>query len=187
VKVIVGLGNPGRQYELTRHNVGFMAVDRLAKRWNIAIRQEKHRALIGEGLTPGGERVALIKPMTFMNLSGEAVRSFLDYRKVSVDDLLVIYDDMDTPFGKLRLRYKGSAGGHNGIRSIIGRLGTEQFRRIRVGISRPPAGVDPVDYVLSPFHAEERAALEELLERVCDAAEAAVDGPFEKAMARFNG
>jgi PTH1 family peptidyl-tRNA hydrolase len=187
VKWIVGLGNPGRQYESTRHNIGFMVIDRLAQRWNITIGQEKHRSLIGEGWTPGGEKVALIKPMTYMNLSGEAVRSFMDYRKAALEDLLVIYDDLDTPFGKLRLRYQGSSGGHNGIRSIIQHAGTERFNRIRVGISRPPAGVDVAHYVLSPFSKDERMSLDELLDKACDAAEAAVAGPFEKAMAKFNG
>jgi len=183
---IVGLGNPGKQYAATRHNIGFMAIDRLSERWGIPVQRNQCKALIGEGNVQG-RKVHLIKPMTYMNLSGEAVRAFMDYYKKDLGDLIVIYDDLDTPFGKMRLRYKGSAGGHNGIKSIIQHTGSQQFNRIRLGISRPAPGEDIVDYVLSPFSQEELAKLPELLDKTCDSLEYLLHNPFEKTMARFNG
>jgi len=183
---IVGLGNPGDRYAATRHNIGFMSVDRLAERWGIAVNRSQCKALIGQG-TVKGEKVYLIKPMTFMNLSGEAVRAFMDYYKAPLHDFIVVYDDMDTPFGQIRLRYQGSAGGHNGIKSIIQHIGTQQFNRIRIGISRPAPGRDIVDYVLSPFAKDEAASLGPLLDRVADALEYLLEHPFEKTMAKFNG
>lgn len=182
---IVGLGNPGAQYERTRHNVGFMVIDRLAERWNIPVNRNKHRALIGEGVY-AGVKVALIKPMTYMNLSGEAVRAFMDFYRVPLDDGIIVYDDLDTEFGSIRLRYKGGPGGHNGIRSIIRHVGTEQFKRLRIGISRPISGADMADYVLAPFSRAESERLPDVLERACDALEAALREPFEKVMAQFN-
>lgn len=134
MKWIVGLGNPGPQYEKTRHNVGFMALDALASRHNIQINQSKCKALIGEGHI-GGVKTVLIKPMTYMNLSGESLRAYMDYYKADMEDLIVVYDDLDTEVGKIRLRYQGSAGGHNGIKSIIQHTGTQSFNRIRMGIS----------------------------------------------------
>jgi len=183
---IVGLGNPGPAYQSTRHNVGFMVIDELARRWNISVTQSKFKALVGEGHVKG-EKVHLLKPMTYMNLSGESLRAFLDFYKADIADLIVVYDDLDTPLGKIRLRYQGSSGGHNGIRSIIQHLGTQQFNRIRMGISRPAPGREIVDYVLSPFDKAEAEQLKTMIAAACDAVEYALEHPFEKAMAKFNG
>ncbi|AZK45542.1 aminoacyl-tRNA hydrolase [Paenibacillus lentus] len=185
MKWFVGLGNPGAQYEKTRHNIGFMALDELARRHNIDIRQSKCKALVGDGII-GGQKVALIKPMTYMNLSGEAVRAFMDYYKVSLEDMIVVYDDLDTEIGRNRLRYQGSAGGHNGIKSIIQHTGTQTFNRIRMGISRPEPGYAVVDYVLSPFAKKERPLLDDSIQQACDALEFSLDHTFEQTMAKFN-
>jgi PTH1 family peptidyl-tRNA hydrolase len=185
VRWIVGLGNPGTAYENTRHNVGFMAVDLLAHRWSIVMKPSKFKGFVGEG-NVHGQKVYLIKPMTYMNLSGECVRAFMDFYKADLQEMLVLYDDLDTTIGKIRLRYQGSPGGHNGIRSIIHHVGTQQFNRIRMGISRPPAGYNIADYVLSAFGKEERGPLADMLERTVEAAEFAVQNPFDKTMAKFN-
>ncbi|MEI7027676.1 aminoacyl-tRNA hydrolase [Paenibacillus sp. y28] len=185
MKWIVGLGNPGAAYQDTRHNIGFMAVDRFAARHSIAVTQARHKAVLGEGHV-GGQKVVLIKPMTYMNLSGEALRSYMDFYKASIDDLIVLYDDMDTPYGNIRLRYQGSPGGHNGMKSLIQHLGTPQFNRIRLGISRPRPGFPIVDYVLTKFTKEEFAAMPDVLDRTCDALEHALQHPFEKTMGLFN-
>lgn len=186
MKWIVGLGNPGSQYAKTRHNIGFMAVDELARRHGIEIKQSKCKALIGEGSLPGG-KVVLIKPMTYMNLSGEAVRAYMDYYKASLEDMIVVYDDLDTELGRNRLRYQGSAGGHNGIKSIIQHTGTQTFNRIRMGISRPEPGYAVVDYVLSGFAKKEKPLLEQSVSAACDALEYSLDHTFEQTMAKFNG
>lgn len=186
MKWIVGLGNPGSNYEKTRHNVGFMMLDALAKRHGIRFGPSKCKALIGEGFI-GSDKVVLIKPMTYMNLSGEAVRAYMDYYKASVEDMIVVYDDLDTEIGKIRLRYQGSAGGHNGIKSIIQHTGTQTFDRIRMGISRPEPGFAVVDYVLSAFPKKEKELLENMIERACDAAEYSLDHTYEQTMAKFNG
>lgn len=185
MKWIVGLGNPGSEYAKTRHNIGFMALDELARRHNIAIKQSKCKALVGEGFMLGS-KVALIKPMTYMNLSGEAVRAFMDYYKVSLEDMIVVYDDLDTELGRNRLRYQGSAGGHNGIKSIIQHTGTQTFNRIRMGISRPEPGYAVVDYVLSKFAKKEQPLLQQSIEAACDALEFSMDHSFEQTMAKFN-
>lgn len=185
---IVGLGNPGKQYEQTRHNIGFQVVDRLADRLNIRLsNQRKCKAEIGEGAFENGVKVVLHKPMTYMNLSGESVRAYFEYFRPDLDQLLVIYDDLDTEIGKVRLRYKGSAGGHNGVKSIIQHLGTEQFKRIRVGISRPPAGMEVVRYVLDPFTKEEQARMEHVIDHCCDALAYLSEHSFDQTMAKFNG
>lgn len=183
---VVGLGNPGKQYSTTRHNIGFMAIDRLAEKWDISLNRSKGKAIVGEGRAHG-RKVYLIKPMTFMNLSGEAVREFMDFYKAPLEKAIVIYDDLDTVIGQIRLRYQGSAGGHNGIRSIIEHTGTQQFNRIRIGISRPDPGRNIADYVLSPFSKEDVALLPEVLDRTTDAVEYMLEHPFDKAMAKFNG
>lgn len=185
MKWIVGLGNPGTQYQGTRHNVGFMAIDELARRWGISVTQNKCRALIGEGNVQG-TKVVLIKPMTYMNLSGESVRAFLDYFKADPAEGLILYDDLDTEIGKIRLRYQGSAGGHNGIKSLIQHLGTQSFNRIRMGISRPQPGMNIADYVLSNFPKSEHDKLEAMIEQTCDAIEFGLKAPFEETMAKFN-
>lgn len=134
MKLIIGLGNPGKEYEHTHHNVGFATIDLLAEKWNIPLNQQKFNALYGMAHRPEG-KVMLLKPLTYMNLSGEAVRPMMDYFDVDVEDIVVIYDDLDLEKGKLRLRQKGSAGGHNGIKSLIQHIGTQNFNRIRIGKS----------------------------------------------------
>lgn len=187
MKWIAGLGNPGGKYEGTRHNVGFMAVDRMAERMGIRwTSNARCRALLAEGRLANGESVVLLKPQTYMNLSGESIRAYMDYYKLPLEDFIVIYDDMDTEVGQLRLRYKGSAGGHNGIKSIIQHTGTEQFKRIRIGISRPPEGVDVIHYVLSDFAKSERSIIDKVLDLTCDAIEMASAEAFDKVMAKFN-
>lgn len=186
LKWIVGLGNPGTQYASTRHNIGFMAIDALADRFNINVRDSKCKALIGEGRV-GTEKVVLIKPMTYMNLSGETVRAYMDYYKANLEDLIVLYDDMDTEAGKIRVRYQGSSGGHNGIKSIIQHTGTQTFNRIRMGISRPAPGRDIVDYVLQAFSKAEKDAIQQSIEKTCDAVEFSLTHTFEQTMAKYNG
>lgn len=185
MKWIVGLGNPGPKYERTRHNIGFMALDHLADRHGIEIRQDKCKALIGEG-NIAGTKVALIKPMTYMNLSGESVRAYMDYYKVALEDMIVVYDDLDTEVGRIRLRYQGSAGGHNGIKSIIQHTGTQVFNRIRMGISRPQPGYPIVDYVLGTFPKAEGEPLKQSIEDACDAVEYSLSHTYEQTMAKFN-
>jgi PTH1 family peptidyl-tRNA hydrolase len=185
VKWFVGLGNPGPAYQSTRHNIGFMAVDRFADKHGIKITQSKCKALMGEGHV-NGTKVYLLKPMTYMNLSGESIRAFMDFFKAPIEDLILIYDDLDTPFGQIRLRYQGSAGGHNGIKSTIQHLGTQSFQRIRMGINRPVPGFNIADYVLSNFSKDEVKAMPQLLDTTCDAMEHALENAFEKTMAKFN-
>ncbi|MNB99156.1 Peptidyl-tRNA hydrolase [compost metagenome] len=186
MKWIVGLGNPGTQYAKTRHNVGFMALDELAARNGITFNQNKCKSVIGEGVI-GGVKTVLIKPMTFMNLSGEAVRAYMEYYKVALEDLIVVYDDLDTEIGKIRLRYQGSAGGHNGIKSIIQHSGTQSFNRVRMGISRPEPGYAIVDYVLSGFPKKDADKLKTMIFDTCDALEFSLQHTFEQTMAKFNG
>jgi peptidyl-tRNA hydrolase, PTH1 family len=182
---IVGLGNPGPAYANTRHNAGFMVIDELARRFNTEVSQNKCKALVGEARVQT-EKVALLKPMTFMNLSGESVRAFMDYYKVKLEDLIVVYDDLDTEVGHIRLRYQGSAGGHNGIKSIIQHTGTQTFNRIRMGVSRPKPGIVMSDYVLSTFAKAEQAEVRKMIEEACDAVEFALFHSFEQTMAKFN-
>lgn len=185
MKWIVGLGNPGDQYAKTRHNVGFMLVDELSQKWGIPLVKEQHRALIGEGVIDG-QKVLLVKPMTYMNLSGEAVGALYRWYKAPLDTLLVVYDDMDLPLGMLRLRLQGSAGGHNGMKSIIQHLGTSAFKRLRIGIGRPPAGTEVVQYVLQPFTDEEKVVVQEALAVAAEAVESWLTQPFEQVMSRYN-
>lgn len=185
MKLFVGLGNPGREYEQTRHNIGFMVVDELAKRWNVSYNQAKFNGMFASHMIDG-EKVILCKPLTYMNLSGECVRPLMDYYKLDMDDLVVIYDDLDLPVGKMRLRMKGSAGGHNGIKSLIQHLGTDQFKRIRVGIGRPQNGQKVPDYVLGRFAPEEEADIQQVIMRAADACERAVSASFLQAMNEFN-
>jgi len=182
---IVGLGNPGAAYANTRHNAGFMVVDELARRLNADVGTQKFRALVGETRV-GDVKVALIKPMTYMNLSGESLRAFMDFYKAKLEDLIVVYDDLDTEVGRIRLRYQGSPGGHNGIKSIIQHVGTQTFNRVRVGISRPEPGMVISDYVLSGFPKSEKEALQRSVEEACDAIEYALAHTFEQTMAKFN-
>jgi peptidyl-tRNA hydrolase, PTH1 family len=186
MKVIVGLGNPGREYERTKHNVGFWAIDRLADDLGITLNQGKYKGLIGEGRA-GNEKVLLVKPLTYMNLSGECVAPLLNFYKLDAEeDLLVIYDDLDLPCGKLRLRTKGSSGGHNGIKSLIAHLGTEEFKRIKVGIDRPEPGRKVPDYVLSSFPPDKQTEVEEAVKRACEAAKEWMSISFLRVMNQFN-
>lgn len=186
VKWFVGLGNPGREYEKTRHNVGFWVIDELSRRFNIPLNQSKFRGVYGTGVI-NGEKVYLLKPLTYMNLSGECVRPFMDYFKLPVEDMVVIYDDLDTPAGKLRLREKGSAGGHNGMKSIIAHIGTQEYNRVRFGIGRPKNAQPVPDYVLSPFSKEDVPFVEKTVERSADACEAFLSMPFTRVMNKYNG
>lgn len=184
--IIVGLGNPGGQYRNTRHNVGFAAVDCLAGQYQIDIGEVKYKALSGKGRI-AGERVVLVKPMTYMNLSGEAVRQIADYYKIDVtEELIVIYDDISLPPGQLRVRKKGSAGGHNGIKNIIAQLGTQEFKRIRIGVGDKPKGYDLADYVLEHFSGEESALMQECCKRAAEAACMIVEQDIDAAMNAYN-
>ncbi|WP_283729939.1 aminoacyl-tRNA hydrolase [Bacillus cereus] len=185
MKLIVGLGNPGREYELTRHNIGFMAIDELAKRWNISLNEQKFKGVFGAGFV-NGEKVILLKPLTYMNLSGESIRPLMDYYKIDVEDFVVLYDDLDIPVGKLRLRMKGSAGGHNGVKSTISHLGTQEFQRIRMGIDRPKNGMKVVDYVLGRFTSEEIPDVNHSIEKAADACEEWLNKSFLQIMNTFN-
>ncbi len=184
--VIVGLGNPGREYKGTRHNIGFAVMDCLAEKYNIAIDEKKHKALIGKGVIEG-EKVILVKPQTYMNLSGESIRAVLDYYKIDeTEELLVIYDDISLPVGALRIRPKGSAGGHNGIKNIIAHLGGEEFWRIKVGVGEKPSRMDLKDYVLGHFTKEETEILEDSSKRCMEAIVMLLAGDRDAAMNRFN-
>lgn len=186
VKLIIGLGNPGKPYEHTRHNIGFEVIDELANRWNAPLNQSKFNGMYASVHRPEG-KVILLKPLTYMNLSGESVRPLMDYFNIDVEDIIVIYDDLDLETGKLRLRAKGSAGGHNGIKSLIQHLGTQQFNRIRVGVNRPPAGMKVADYVLSKFSKDDQPTVKQAVEKSCDAVESALTKPFLEVMNQFNG
>jgi peptidyl-tRNA hydrolase, PTH1 family len=186
LKLIVGLGNPGKDYEQTRHNIGFMIIDELAERLSIRLDKMKFNGLYGQGIV-NGEKVILLKPLTYMNLSGESVRPLMDYYDIDMDDLLVIYDDLDLPQGKIRLRTKGSAGGHNGIKSLNQHLGTQEFNRIRVGISRPQNGMKVVDYVLGRFMNEEMVLLKEAIHKSVAASEEWTKRSFLEVMNIYNG
>ncbi len=185
--IIAGLGNPTKEYENTRHNIGFMAIDMLADKYGIAVNADKHKALVGRGVI-NGQKVMLVKPQTYMNSSGEAIRAAVDYYKVDAEnELIVIYDDICLDVGRLRIRKKGSAGGHNGIKSIIAQLGTDTFKRIRVGVGEKPKSYDLVDYVLGHFNAEELATIKNSLERVDGALCLMLEGEIDRAMNEYNG
>ncbi len=184
-KVIVGLGNPGKAYEKTRHNVGFMVIDHLSKQISIPVTSKRFKGLFGEG-TVRGERVILLKPQTYMNLSGESVRELLDWYKLGTADMLMIYDDLDLPVGQLRMRLKGSAGGHNGVKSIILHTNTDEIKRIKIGINRPPAGWNVPDYVLSKFAPNEAIDIETTIARAAEAVETWLEQPFENVMNKYN-
>lgn len=184
--VIVGLGNPGKKYENTRHNAGFISIDALADKYGISISEKKHKALCGSGVIEGN-KVLLVKPQTFMNLSGESVRAVMDFYKIDPEeDMLVIYDDISLAPGNIRIRKKGSAGGHNGIKSIIAHAGTQNFMRIKVGVGEKPSGWDLADYVLGHFSEDDNAKLKEIMPDVMQAAALMVQGDVDKAMNDFN-
>ena len=184
--IIVGLGNPTPEYEGTRHNVGFEVIDALARKYNIDVDMKKHRAYIGKGMIEG-QKVILAKPQTYMNLSGESVRSLLDYYKVDEEqELLVIYDDISLGVGQIRIRAKGSAGGHNGSKNIIAHLGGQVFPRIKVGVGEKPPKWDLADYVLGHFSKEEQEQMEEGYEHAVCAVKEIVTGNIEAAMNEYN-
>lgn len=184
--LIVGLGNPGSRYDGTRHNMGFDTVDLLADRHRISSGGVRMKAMHGKGII-GGERVIMIKPMTYMNNSGEAVRAYVDYYKLDPEsELVVIYDDVDQEPGRMRIRKKGSAGGHNGMKDIIRHLGTDRFARVRIGVGHKPPGWDLADHVLSRFSAEDRKLVDEVIRNAADAVELIVAGDITEAMNRFN-
>ena len=183
--IIAGLGNPGKEYENTRHNAGFMVMDALAEKIGADISEKKHKALCGKGVI-GGEKVILMKPQTYMNSSGESIRAAADYYKVDPEDILIVYDDISLAPGQLRIRAKGSAGGHNGIKSIIAHLGTQEFPRVKVGVGEKPKGYDLADYVLGHFTKEEQAIFAERFDEVYDAVQLIVMGDITEAMNRHN-
>lgn len=186
MKLIVGLGNPGAKYAGTRHNAGFSVIDELAERHNIKIDTNKHKALIGKGII-AGEKVILAMPQTFMNLSGESVRAIMDFYKLTEDDLIVVYDDIDLDVGKLRIREKGSAGGHNGMKNIILHCGGQNFVRVRVGVGKKPEHMDLADHVLSRFGKDELPFMRESCSKACDALEVILSDGAVTAMNRYNG
>jgi PTH1 family peptidyl-tRNA hydrolase len=186
VKLIVGLGNPGREYAATRHNIGFMVVDRLAHKLGLAVEKKKFNALLGQGQIRS-EKVLLAKPQTYMNLSGEAVAALLNWYKLGPADLIVVFDDMDLPPGKLRIRPEGSSGGHKGMESIILALGTDLFPRLKIGVGRPETpGFDGADYVLSRLTAGDVKIFEESVNLAVDAICCLVDEGLETAMNEYN-
>lgn len=184
--IIVGLGNPGKKYENTRHNAGFDAIDKFADENGIKIDKLKHKALIGEGRI-GSEKVILVKPQTYMNLSGESVLSVSQFYKVESENIVVLYDDIDLDIGKLRIRKKGSAGSHNGMKSIIKCLGTEDFPRVRIGISRPPEGWDLADYVLSKVSKEQEKGMLKGIDKAVKTIKEIVSSGLDLAMNKYNG
>ena len=184
--IIAGLGNPGKEYENTRHNIGFDVIDRLAEEENIAVMESKHKALIGKGYV-AGQKVILAKPQTFMNLSGESIREIVDYYKVDdTAELIVISDDISLDVGQIRIRKKGSAGGHNGIKNIIANLGSSVFPRIKVGVGEKPKGYDLADYVLGKFSKEDRVLMEEGYDLACEASALIMQGAIDQAMNEYN-
>lgn len=184
--IIAGLGNPDERYQGTRHNVGFDVIDVIADKYNISVDTRKHRAYIGKGVI-AGQKVILAKPQTYMNLSGESIRSLTDYYKVDPEtEILIIYDDVSLDVGQLRIRKKGSAGGHNGIKSIIAHLGTSIFPRIKVGVGEKPKGYDLADYVLGRFGKAERELMHDCYLEAAEAAGQIVCGEIEQAMNAFN-
>lgn len=190
-QIIVGLGNPGSKYDQTRHNIGFAAIDALAQRWQISLSEHrKFQAIVGEGTGPQARKVRLVKPQTYMNASGQAIRAVTDWFKLPPESVLVIYDDMDLPLGKLRLRLSGSAGGHNGMKSTIAHLGTQTFPRLRIGIGSPKqspvADKDTISHVLGRFSQNESELLAQTMQLVVEATEMGLKQGIAKAMSLYN-
>ena len=186
-KLIVGLGNPGKEYEKTRHNIGFAVVEEFARRNAILVSKREHQALVGEGFVEGN-RIFLLKPQTYMNLSGQSVAAFLRLKPLALTEIIVVTDDIALPLGKLRLRAEGSAGGHNGLKSLIQHLHSQSFPRLRFGVGAPRDAAVQVDFVLGQFNRREQAEVDEAAERAVDALETwAGPGGLEQAMQKFNG
>ncbi len=187
-QLIVGLGNPEPKYDKTRHNIGFEALDELAQRWNVPLQNNRRfKGLFGEGRSVTGDKIYLLKPSTYMNRSGEAIRAVVDWYKLPPESLLVIYDDMDLAVGRLRLRLSGSAGGHNGIKSTISHVGSQDFPRLRIGIGQSGPEKDTVSHVLGRFAPAEREAIQEVLQLTTEAIEVGLKEGLEKAMSLYNG
>ncbi|MCH3987292.1 MAG: aminoacyl-tRNA hydrolase [Lachnospiraceae bacterium] len=185
MQVIAGLGNPEKKYDGTRHNTGFAVMDAIAEEYGIGWDRSRWKGLVGKGVI-NGEKVILVKPLTYMNLSGDCIQPLMAYYKLQPSDLIVIYDDIDLAPGKIRVRPRGSAGGHNGMKSIIARLGSQEFRRVRVGVGAKPAGWDLADWVLSHFSSEDEAKMKEGRERAEKAAVALLGTDVESVMNRCN-
>ena len=184
--IIVGLGNPGREYQNTRHNIGFQVIDAIAEKNNISVKEKKYKALIGKGVV-AGQKVLLVKPQTYMNLSGESVREVIDYYKIDEkEELIVISDDISLDVGQIRIRKKGSAGGHNGLKNIILHLGHDQFERIKMGVGEKPQGYDLADYVLGHFTQMEQEILQDSIARALQAVETIMTEGVDQAMNRYN-
>lgn len=183
--LIAGLGNPSKTYEGTRHNVGFSMIDALADAFQIDVTTKKHKAIVGRGVIEG-MKVILAKPQTYMNLSGESIREIADFYKIDPENMITIYDDISLDVGRLRIRKKGSAGGHNGIKNIIAHLGTDVFPRIKVGVGEKPQGWDLADYVLSKYSKEEQQALREASDNVIGAVKLMVMDNIDAAMNQYN-
>lgn len=184
--IIVGLGNPKKEYDNTRHNIGFDVIDALADAAGISVTEKKHKALIGKGVV-SGRKVVLAKPQTYMNLSGESVRELIDYYKIDeTEELIVISDDISLDVGQLRIRKKGSAGGHNGLKNIILHLGHDNFQRIKMGVGEKPKHYDLADYVLGHFSKEERVVIDDSAKDACKAIEMMVCGDTDGAMNLYN-
>lgn len=183
--IIAGLGNPGREYAGTRHNIGFDVITRLSDDYNIPLDFKKHKGLCGRGYIEG-QKVLLVQPQTFMNLSGESIRELMDYYKIGAEEMIVVYDDISLDIGQLRVRPKGSAGGHNGIKSIIKHMGTQEFPRVRIGVGDKPREWDLADYVLSRFPSEEEPLVREALGRASEACKTIIVHGIEEAMNQFN-
>lgn len=187
MKCIVGLGNPGKKYEKTRHNIGFMVINELVNRNNWKLDKTKFNGHYAMEVFEG-EKVVLLQPQTFMNLSGQAVRPLMDYYDIDLEDILIIYDDLDLPTGKIRLRAKGGHGGHNGMRSLIEHFGTKNFNRVRFGVGRPTTPIPVVDYVLGSFPKSEQQAINESIEEAAKACEEWMKGKsFLEVMNEYNG
>ena len=185
--IIVGLGNPERKYAATRHNIGFDAITRLCDDYNISLNSKEHKAICGKGFIEG-EKVLLAQPQTYMNLSGESVRSLVDFYKIDPEEeLIVIYDDINLDVGRLRIRRKGSAGGHNGIKSLIAHLGTDNFKRVRIGVGNKPPEWDLADYVLGRFPKEEEPEIRKALGYAADACRLIMQEGISAAMNEYNG
>ena len=184
--IIAGLGNPTKEYDNTRHNIGFMAIDAIADKYGIDMSECKHKALLGKGII-NGHKVILVKPLTYMNLSGEAIRAVIDYYKVDEEEeFIVIYDDISLDVGKLRIRKKGSAGGHNGIKNIIAHLGHDVFKRIKIGVGEKPKGYDLADYVLGHFSKEELEIMKDSIDKVDGAVNLMLEDKIDVAMNEYN-
>lgn len=184
MKLIVGLGNIGKEYDNTRHNIGFAAIDYIADKYNVDVKRIKFKGVYGETFI-NNEKVILLKPSTYMNLSGESIKEAMDFYKLKEEDIIVIYDDISLPVGRLRIRDKGSAGGHNGIKSIIQNLGTDVFPRIKVGVGKPEH--DLISHVLGKFPEEDRKVLSKVMEVVYEAAQTIINEDTKEAMNKYNG